>query len=87
MRAPGPLLAIGDLVRLRAAAGAYGSWSPRDNPPFGLVLEVEPDFYTGMKPQVGTVRDRLLVLWVSSGTGELITSYEPAVALERLTEE
>lgn len=86
MRAPGPLLAIGDLVRLRASAGAYGSWSSRDNP-FGLVLEVEPDFYTGMKPQVGTVRDRLLVLWVSSGTGELITSYEPAVALERLTEE
>ena len=87
MSLPGALLAIGDLVRLRAAAGAYGSWSPRDNPPFGLVLEVEPDFYTGMKPQVGTVRDRLLVLWVSSGTGELITSYEPAVALERLTEE
>jgi hypothetical protein len=83
---PTTLLTIGDLVRLRAGTGAYGSWSPRDNP-IGLVLEVEPDFYTGVKLWAGTVRDRLLVLWVSSGTGELITSYEPAVALERLTEE
>jgi len=82
---PGALLDVGDLVRLRSGPGAYGSWSPRDNH-VGLVLDVEPDFYTALKSQAGTVRDRLLVLWVSSGTGEAIASHEPAAALVRLTE-